>query len=455
MNAILLVVDSLRADHLGISGYKRDTSPNIDRLARDGVFFSSAIPTSPRTSPSVGSLLTGLYPHSHGLRLEGKNKARFESINVVDRLNKNAVTIQEILKSHGYATIGNDIEMDNTGIEKGFDEFNLLKWRVANKIKRTIKKAVKWNYNIDPAETLTDFAINQIKKLKDRKFFLYLHYVGLHWPYTPPEPYDEMFDTDYRGNHTFNEVNGKINRGDLIFNNSLPKEEIKHAIAHYDGAIRFVDGQIGRLISHLDSLGLRENTLIVLTADHGECFGEHGLCFNHGEYLYEEAARVPLIFLYHKSPKKKIDTQVQSTDIMPTILDILDIELIENIEGASLMTLVKDNDKVREYTFAESGMSFFKEDKRRYMGGIKGKWRMIRTDEWKLIYIPHPQKDIFELYNLKDDPMETINLFEKNAEIANKLREELFKWMKDSDSSEDMDLTEKSKKLLKKLGYID
>ena len=454
MNLIFIVIDSLRSDHLGILGYKRDTSPNIDKLARDGVLFSSSIPTSPRTSPSVGSILTGIYPHSHGLRLEGKNKSKFESINVIDQLNKNTATIQEILKSHGYVTIGNDIEMDNTGIEKGFDKFNLLQWRIINKIKRIAKKTVKWNYEINPAETLTDFAIKQINNLKNKKFFLYLHYVGLHWPYTPPKPYDEMFDSDYKGNHTFNEVNGKINRGDLIFNNSLPKEEIEHAIAHYDGAIRFVDYQIGRLISHLDSINLRENTLIVLTADHGECFGEHGVYFDHGEHLYEEAIKVPLILQYNKSPKKKIDTQAQSIDIMPTILEILGIEMIENIEGNSLIPLIKENKKTREYTFAESGMSFFKEDKRRYIGGIKGKWRMIRTDEWKLIYIPHPQKHIFELYNLKEDPKETKNLIEKKPEIAGKLKEELFKWMKDTDSTEEINLTEKSKETLRKLGYM-
>ena len=454
MNVLFILVDSLRSDHLGVNGYNRNTSPNIDKLARDGIFFSAAIPTSPRTSPSAGSILTGLYPHSHGLRLEGKNMARLKSINVIDRLNKNAATLQQILKSHGYATIGNDIEMDDTGIDRGFDEFNLLKWRVLNKIKRTLKKTIKRGYQVNPAETLTDFAIKQINKLKGRKFFLYLHYVGLHWPYTPPKPYDEMFDPNYNGNHAFNQVNGKISRGDLIFNNTLTNAEIEHAIAHYDGAIRFVDEQIGSLISHLDGLKLRENTLIVLTTDHGECFGEHGLYFNHGEYLYEESMKVPLIFSYSNSLKKKIGTQVQSTDIMPTVLDILGIELIENIEGNSLMPLIKENKKTREYTFAESGMSFFKEDKRRYIGGIKGKWRMIRTDEWKLIYIPHQQEDIFELYNLKEDQKEAKNLFEKKPEISNKLREELFKWMKDSDSEEDIDLTEKSKETLRKLGYM-
>lgn len=118
------------------------------------------------------------------------------------------------------------------------------------------------------------------------------------------------------------------------------------------------------------------------------------------------------------------------------------------------MPVVNYGKKVREYAFAESGMSFFKQNKRIYIKGEKGKWRMIRTDEWKLIYIPHPKEDIYELYNLKDDPKETKNLVNKEPEIADKLKGELFKWM-GTPEEEKIELTEKSKRLLKKLGYMD
>lgn len=455
MNVLLVIVDSLRVDHLGISGYHRNTSPNIDKLAKEGVFFPNSICTAPRTIPSIGSILTGLYPHSSGLRLEGKILTKFISASVIDRLKPNVVTLQEILKSHGYRTIGNDIEMYDTGIEKGFDAFNLLRWRISNKIKRTFKKAIDWNYEINPAEALTNLAINQIKKLGNKKFFLYLHYVGLHWPYNPPKPYDEMFDTSYKGKHTFNEVDGAISRGDLIFNNPLPKEENEHATAHYDGSIRFVDTQIGRLLKYLEDSNLMNDTLIILSADHGEGLGEHNLYFQHGEYLYEETVKVPLILKHPKLPQKKIETQIQSTDIMPTVLEIIDIPLIENIEGISLMPLINKGEKVRDYTFAESGMNFFRQNKRTYFKGIKGKWRMVRTDGWKLIYIPHPEKDIYELYNLKEDPKETINLIEKEQKIGNKLNEELFKWMDKPNEEEELNLTEKSKKLMIKLGYME
>lgn len=444
MNVILIVVDALRSDHLGINNYGRDTSPNMDKLAKEGIFFPNAIPSSPSTGPSIPSILTGLYPHSHGIRFLFTN-----------RLNSNITTLQEILQSHGYKTIGNDIEIRGMGIEKGFDEFNLLRWRITHKIKRNIKKTLDWGYKVNPAETLTDFAIKCIDKLKDKKFFLYMHYVGLHWPYTSPKPYDEMFDPNYKGKHTFNEVDGKISRGDLIFNNNLPKEENKHAVAHYDGAIRFVDSEIGKLLEHIDKVNLADDTLIVLCGDHGECFGEHKLYFNHGEYLYEEGLRVPLIIRDPKLSGIKVESQVQLTDVMPTILEILNIPLIENIDGLSLMPLIKEGKKIRKYTFAESVGSYFDQNKRSYIKGIKGKWRMVRTNEWKLIYIPHPEKDIYELYNLKNDPGETKNLIGKEKEISKSLREELFKWMKESKEEEDIDLTEKSKRLLRKLGYMD
>lgn len=447
MNILLIVVDSLRADHLGISGYSKYPSPNIDNLALNGYYFPTSISTLPNTTPSIASILTGLYPHSHGIRFLYTHK-----------LAPNTTTLQEILKSHGYRTIGNDIEMRDTGIEKVFDEFNLLRWRVINKIRRSIKKIIDWKYNIHPAETLTNFAIKKLNKLKDNKFFLYLHYMGLHWPYIPPYPYNEMFDQDYKGEHTFNGVNGRIKRGDLIFNNNLPKREIEHAIAHYDGALRYVDFHIGRLLKYLNNLNLTKNTLIILTGDHGESFGEHNVYFNHGNYLYDEELKVPLILSCPKLPKGRCKNQVQSTDIMPTILELLGIPLIDKIDGVSLIPAIKEDIEVRKYTFAESGRSYFKQNKRCYIEGINGKWRMIRTNEWKLICIPHPENDIYELYNLIDDQKETKNLIDKEPEIARILKEELFKWIKKPDTEEKnevADLTERSRKLLIKAGYLE
>jgi len=443
MNVLLIVVDALRADHLGISGYHRATSPNIDRLGNEGVYFTTAIPTVPSTDPSIVSILSGLYPHSSGVRAMG------------DKLNNSINTIQKILHAHGYKTIGHDIEMLECGVHLGFDVFNPLSWRVANKIKRAIRKTFDWRYSVNPAETLTNFGIKYLNELKNGKFFLYLHYIGPHWPYLSTEPYENMFDPDYKGEHNFNQINGKIKRSDLVFSNKLSKEENEHAIAHYDGAIRYIDYEIGRLLGHLENLKLKDNTLIILTADHGECFGEHGIYFNHGEYLYDEGLVVPLIFRHTELPKKRIETQVQLTDIFPTVLEFLNIPLIDKIDGVSLLPLIKEGKQVRKYTFGESAKSFFREHIRIYFDGLKGKWRMIRADEWKLIYIPHPEEDIYELYNLKEDHGERKNLIKKENERAKIMKEELFKWVTDLGVEEERDLTEKSKNLLRKLGYME
>ncbi len=444
MNVLLLVIDALRSDHLGASNYHRDTSPNIDKLAKNGVFFKNTITPVPRTSPAVASILTGLYPHSHGIRFLYTTK-----------LNPNVSTLQEILKAHGYSTVGHAIELQETGLEKGFDIFNPVSWRIANKIKRSMKKILMLYRKQDPAEMLTDFGIRQIDRLREKKFFLYLHYIGIHWPYNPPEPYAEMFEPDYKGGHTFNEAGTRIKRGDMIFNNNLPEEENRHAISHYDGAIRYVDFQVGRLIEHLKKKGLMEDTLIVLTSDHGEGFGEHNIYFEHGEYLYEENLKVPLVLIHPKLPQKVIESQAQLTDIMPTVLELMDIPLIDEADGVSLVPLIKEGAEARKYSFAETERSYYKQNKRIYFNGIKGKWRMIRSNSWKLILIPHPEQDIYELYNIKSDPGETRNLIDKEPEVAKSMKDELFKWIRHSEQEENLDLTEKSKKLLRKLGYMD
>lgn len=445
MNVIMILIDALRADHLSLNGYKRKTSPNIDEIANENVFFCNGITAIPSTTPSIASIMTGLYPHSHGLRFVHRQK-----------LNSKITTLPEILQAHNYRTIGYDLGSIGDGLEKGFDAFSLLSWRILNKIKRIITKSINWNRRIEEAEEVTVFAKKQIKKHKGEKFFLYLNYPDLHWPYKPPKPFCEMFDPDYKGEHLFNDWDNKIERGDMIFNNTLPKEEIYHAIAHYDGTIRFIDIQIGQIIKYLEEIKLIDKTLILITADHGESLGEHNLYFQHTLSLYDEGIRVPLIISSPtiKQPKK-IETQVQSTDIMPTILEILGIPLIENIDGKSLVPLIKGEKFDRKYSFAENGELLFQQNNRSFFRGIKGKWRMIRTNEWKLIYIPHPENDIFELYNLKKDPKETINLIGKEPEIAKELKEELFKWMNSSKEDKDIDLTEKSKKILKNLGYIE
>ncbi|MFW9875364.1 MAG: sulfatase [Candidatus Thorarchaeota archaeon] len=453
MNILLIIVDALRPDHLSVNGYGRNTSPNIDNVSKEGVTFLNAYCTLPRSDPSITSIFTGMYPHSHDVRMVFGNK-----------INPSIPTLPEILRSHGYKTIFmGGSGLNSEGLERGFEDFNLIRWKMINKLKRSLYKIFNPNNFLSVTQQYTDIAIKWIKKNSNKKFFLCLHYENLHWPYLVPKPFDNMFDPDYKGKHDFNTLaNGKFLRGDIIFGNvKLPREEVDHAIAHYDGGIRYIDAHIGRLFNFINQVGLDENTLIVLTSDHGENFGEHNFYFQHGASLYEPSLKVPLIFRHPKlvSNNEILNARIQNIDIMPTVLDLLDIPLIDKIDGVSLLSLINGKtEKVRDYIFAESIEEHFAGNKRVFMKGVKGKWRTMIIGDWKIIFIPHPKEDIFELYNLKNDPHEENNLIEKEKEIALDMKKRILNFLNKQANEGDADLsslTEKSKKLLRELGYLE
>ena len=452
MNVILIVVDALRPDHLGVNDYNRDTSPNIDRFSKQGTSFLNTYCTCPRSDPSISSILTGMYPHNHGVRLVYGNKP-----------NPSITHLPEILQTHGYKTafMGSG-GLRDTSQKRGFDDYNLLLWKIRNKIGRGIYKIINSNNFLGVTQQFTDSAIEWIKKNSNKNFFLFLTLIDLHWPYEMPKPFDHIFDPNYKGNHDFMTMaNGKFSRGDMIFGNiKLPEKEVNHAIAHYDGGIRYIDEQIGKLLNVLKENNLEEDTLVILTADHGENFGEHNFYFQHGASLYEPSLKVPLIFKYPGLPNSKIiGVRIQNTDIMPTVLDMLNIPIIDKIDGISLLTLIEGKtEKGNDFIFAESIEEHFKGNKRVYFPGIKGKWRTMIVGNWKIIYIPHPKEDIFELYNIKSDPEEKNNLIDQEKDMALHMKKKILSFLNHQSNEGDADssnLTEKSKKLLIKLGYLE
>ena len=453
MNVLLLIIDALTPSHLSLNGYFRKTSPNIDKLAKNGTIFSNTYTVLPRSDPSVVSMLTGLYPHSHGIRLIS-NKKVLESIS----------TLPEILQNHGYKTAfikpGSEAPK---GYGRGFADFDLLSWKIKNKIRRGIYKVRSKGNFLGRAEQYFSTAVKWIKKNSNKPFFLVVHTNDLHWPYPVPKPYDHMFDPDYKGNHDYDTTkSNKYTRGEIAFGHAnLPKEEINHAIAHYDGGIRYIDEQLGKLFDFLRNEDLMNDTLIILSSDHGEHFGEHNAFFQHGSSLYEPSIKSTLIL--HNPRKipagKRIGDRVQVLDIMPTILDFLKISLIENVEGHSLFPLVVDEKKsARDFIFVESAEEYFKGNPRVFFEGNRGKWRALIVNDWKLIYIPHPKNDIFELYNLMTDPEENHNLADKEREKLEELKKRLFDFMKGQSMEGNVnieDLSAKSRKLLVKAGYLD
>lgn len=215
------------------------------------------------------------------------------------------------------------------------------------------------------------------------------------------------------------------------------------------------------MIDTLKKEGIYNNTVLIVTSDHGENFGEHDYYFLHGSSLYQPSLKTSMIIRIPDRGQKnmKIDAQIQNIDIMPTILDTLKIPILDTIDGKSLLPLVEEKEaQIRDFVFVEGVEKHFKQHERIYVDGVKGKWRAIIIGAWKIILIPHPDGDIFELYNLKEDPGEENNLAETEEEKAEEMKARIMDFLKgqsmEGDAREE-DLTEKSKKLLIKAGYLE
>lgn len=446
-NVLFITVDTLRADHLGIFGYHRNTSPFIDNLANKGVLFYNTIVPCPKTAQSYSSILTGKYPHSHGVR------------RLTDFFPTNNLSLAEILLEHGYRTVGITKGLSLIkGIEKGFEIMDPLTSDLISSV-NILRRLRIPHVN---AGKITNVAIDILEEFGNGKFFLFLRYLDPHWRYNAPPPFTNMFDPEYRGQHLFNSLDhGRITRENLIFRCPLDQREIEHAIAHYDGEIRYTDHEIGRLLKRLEELGLGENTLIIFTADHGHNLGEKNYYFNHGEILHDSALRVPLILKFNnRLPSNvKVTHQVQTIDIFPTILDILKIPLKHKIDGESLAGFFEEPEEYsfRKDAYAETDVNYFENNPHIRINGIDGKHRMIRTEKWKLIYIPSPNGQVFELYDLETDPDEQDDVSEKYPEVASDLKSRLFLWMKSASgctSYSEADENVEMKKRLKELGYM-
>lgn len=300
-NVLLISIDSLRADHLGCYGYARDTSPTIDRLAREGARFRTVVSPTSWTLPAHLTLLTALPPLHHGVTVGSQ------------RLRPEAVLLSETLWEAGYATAGfvSAPYLDAAyGYAQGFDHYD--DYSVANRSHEASGRGVTSPrlFGI-VSEWLEEWDRGQ----RQRPFFAFVHMWDVHHDYTPPPPYDALFDPDYRGT-----VNGENFLGPQV-HPGMEARDLAHVIALYDGEIRFTDSFIARIVQQLEELGVADDTVIVITADHGEEFFEHGQK-GHRQNLYDETILVPLVIRYPaRVPAGVVVTpQVRLMDIAPTIL---------------------------------------------------------------------------------------------------------------------------------------
>jgi arylsulfatase A-like enzyme len=444
-NVLLITVEALRPDHLGCLGYSRRTTPNLDALAHRGVLFRQAVTAAGRTVQSFPSILTGVYPPVHGLRYEGQSH----------EIIAGRATLTRALKDRGYDAFAVTQGL-NVGLHRDFDVYDPDIYLDADGKKVYV-----------PTRNDREATAKALQWLRGRKgsrapFFLWLRYVAPHWPYEAPAPYTEMFDPAYTGAHTFNEeARPGVERGDIIFGRKrLPQREIEHAIAHYDGELAYTDAAIGDLLHGIDELGATARTIVAVTADHGESLGEHDYFFEHGAYLYEPTVRVPLMFVAPgRLPEGRIvETLGRTIDIMPTLLDLAGVPAPAGLQGTSLVPWARGaTAEPGPPGYSESGRNFYPEDPRQYIGGISGKWRMMRDDRFKLILIPKDPEPIWELYDLRDDPGEDRNVIDRFPADADRLRRLLMAIVDADPGREDRDeppLPEGLEENLRSLGYV-
>ncbi|MDJ0765900.1 MAG: sulfatase [Myxococcota bacterium] len=371
-NIALVLIDTLRADRL--SSYNPNTrvrTPYLDRLSTEAVVFERALVPENWTKPSVASLLSGVYPSTHGTKDDR------------DKLPDSVRLIQEHLRELGFATAGfvaNGYVSDRFGFERGWDTWtNYVREGKPNRAQFVVDDAIAWLNKTRPA---------------GKPFFLYVHTIDPHVPYIPPKRYWSMYDSGpYRGPVTPTQTAKLLERvktGKLTLSD---RDKIRLE-ALYDGEISYHDDHLVRLHQALEAHGLLDNTLIIVTSDHGEEFFEHGRV-GHGHSLYEELLHVPLMV---RVPGNGTDgaartaEEVSLVDVYGTICELLGIEVPAGLEGQSLVPLLEGG-KRRTYP----GAAFSE-----FMAGQ----RAARLGRYKIIY--KGTRPL--LYDLKEDPRESQDL---------------------------------------------
>lgn len=327
-NVLLISIDTLRADHLSCYGYERPTTPNIDALAKEGVLFEDAMSSAPWTLPSYGSLFTGLTPGRHYAGYYRDMEELYGTDKVLDPnrpkskisrqpLRSDVPTLAGLLAEHGWATAGfvnNVFLLPTLGLDRGFQRY------------------AQYQYN---AIMGADTALAWIRE-QSRPWFCFAHFMDPHLPYCPPIPWDTKFTDVALADRP--DWPPKL---DGLRKNGLGADGKQALIAHYDGEIAFTDDQIGRMLRELDASGALENTIVVIHADHGEEFWEHG-GYEHGHSQYREVLHVPLIVRFPgKVPAgMRVSSRVRSMDLFPTLLELTGIDVPSGIDAQSLLPLL-------------------------------------------------------------------------------------------------------------------
>ncbi len=437
----LITVDTLRADHLGAYGYVRDTSPRIDALARQGVVFERAFAQWPKTGTSFASIFTGQYPQTTGLT----HKA-------ATTIPEGYLTLPQFFDEEGYRTlavVSNAVLSAELGWNRGFDSY-----------------VESWDdprFSDDPdsyrelmySGRVNELAMALLEQHADaEKLYFWVHYSDPHAPYVL-QPGDEnpfLGDEFFAPGRSIDLTNTRGKRvGD--------EDDLAFYIAQYDANVRVTDRAIGQFVDRLAELGLLEDALIVVSADHGEALGEHDLFFEHGPLPYNDGSHVPLIFWGEGvEAGKRVSAAVEMIDVYPTLVELLEPEQdVPGLEGTSLLPWLRGVEGVP----GESAHAFTQAGGQRPLRH----YRSIQDGRFKLIYHPAiesartEREAWWEFYDLEEDPGETRNLFPEGGDDLRRLQRLLSERMADGDwmrrSSETIEeRSQETLKALRALGYL-
>jgi len=432
-NVLLLTLDTVRADHLSLYGYNRDTTPRLAELARVAAVFSHAAAAGDMTITSHASILTGTYASWNGARPHQSSSGN--GVPISDKY----PAMAEILSENGYSTaavVANSGFLTREwGFDRGFQFFDargavrmmpprkeyLLRYGARQVLHRVIDTSEFDMMFLRAGEINREaYGLLDRARTSGRPFFLFLNYMDAHSPYAPPSQFDELYPSerdlsipDARYGELFDQL--AEGRG------QMSEKERQHYISQYDGAIAYMDAEIGKLIAGLKQRGLFDNTLLIIVSDHGEAFGEHNL-IGHGLSVNKDQVDVPLIVKYPRSDQgQRVEERVGHTDILPTVMEVAGIAPPQFIQGFGLRGGAGNaNRKLISESFPGSGLISLNQKFNRIERAIySGNFKYVDSTSGK-----------HELYDVSADPGESRNLCSANGSQCSGMQHDLEEWEK-------------------------
>ncbi len=448
-SVLLVTVDTLRPDYMSMNGYDRSTTTFVDALIAEGHYFEHAVTPVPRTTPALASLLTGAYPHTTHVRT------------LTDTLSTRVVSVTEVLRAAGYQTLAvitNHILPRKRGLARGFDIYDIA--TDGRNARLTTEAALRGLERFDSTAPI----------------FAWVHYIDPHVPYYPDPVVAGAFDPEYRGLYRFNFGNmvpprhpfpRELAKSTVTHRNPLSEALNRHVRRLYAAEIGTLDPEIEHLVTGFrDTVG--DDLLIIFSADHGESLGEHDFYFDHGDYVYNASARIPLAIILPPSHPAhgsgRCAGWASLVDVVPTLMELLGREIPlrmrSQLEGRSLVDCLAGRPLPVKPVFVESGHAYFPElVSRRVRFDVAGRFRAVIRGDWKLIWTPFQSEGLaWELFNLRDDPHETRDVYAPDHPELSRLRAALDDWISRQDPAElaaPRTISDEDRKALGALGYTE